>query len=362
MEKQEMKITPQDIIDKEFRVKFRGFDTSEVDSFLEEVAESFFRLTEENTVLNEKILALEQELEEAGSRMGQAELPAELENALDDLKQDMVAISTDLASLKQGRPAFDALENSLKSAVSSIEDAAGKMQPPGQLDIPADFVASFEKFKQGFKVVATELAGLKEDRQAFCALKNSLQEFINSARKVTSPQPAQGEIGADLNNTLQEFKQEAGTMSTELAALKQEIGKVQDLFTSHFKKLEARLSQVGAGTAAALPKKTEKLLTAEIVEEPEGKKEDSTVQAYHDYETFDDDGLEFINEDDILDVDKLRNVFQSVLDDDISDSHESREGDDVTAELLFLDDLIEDEPEPEVTFSLDEKENNKKLD
>ena len=325
-----MKITPQDIIDKEFRVKFRGFDTSEVDSFLEEVAESFFRLTEENTVLNEKILALEQELEEAGSRMGQAELPAELENALDDLKQDMVAISTDLASLKQGRPAFDALENSLKSAVSSIEDAAGKMQPPGQLDIPADFVASFEKFKQGFKVVATELAGLKEDRQDFGALKNSLQEF----------------------------KQEAGTMSTELAALKQEIGKVQDLFTSHFKKLEARLSQVGAGTAAALPKKTEKLLTAEIVEEPEGKKEDSTVQDYQDYETFDDDGLEFINEDDILDVDKLRNVFQSVLDDDISDSPESRGGDDVTAELLFLDDLIEDGPEPEVTFSLDEKENN----
>ena len=325
-----MKITPQDIIDKEFRVKFRGFDTSEVDSFLEEVAESFFRLTEENTVLNEKILALEQELEEAGSRMGQAELPAELENALDDLKQDLVAISTDLASLKQGRPAFDALENSLKAAVSSIEDAAGKMQPPGQLDIPADFVASFEKFKQGFKVVATELAGLKEDRQDFGALKNSLQEF----------------------------KQEAGTMSTELAALKQEIGKVQDLFTSHFKKLEARLSQVGAGTAAALPKKTEKLLTAEIVEEPEGKKEDSTVQDYQDYETFDDDGLEFINEDDILDVDKLRNVFQSVLDDDISDSHESREGDDVTAELLFLDDLIEDGPEPEVTFSLDEKENN----
>ena len=31
-----MKMTPQDIIDKEFRTKFRGFDMAEVDIFLEE--------------------------------------------------------------------------------------------------------------------------------------------------------------------------------------------------------------------------------------------------------------------------------------------------------------------------------------
>ena len=34
-----MKITPQDIIDREFKVKFRGFDMTEVDTFLEEVAD-----------------------------------------------------------------------------------------------------------------------------------------------------------------------------------------------------------------------------------------------------------------------------------------------------------------------------------
>ncbi|MFC1827821.1 DivIVA domain-containing protein, partial [Thermodesulfobacteriota bacterium] len=38
-----MKITLQDIIEKEFRVKFRGFDIVEVDTFLEEVAENFFQ-------------------------------------------------------------------------------------------------------------------------------------------------------------------------------------------------------------------------------------------------------------------------------------------------------------------------------
>ena len=69
-----------------------------------------------------------------------------------------------------------------------------------------------------------------------------------------------------------------------------------------------------------------------------------------------------MSEDDILDVDKLRGIFQSVLDEGTSDVHDSREGDDATADLLFLydDDLMQDEHEPEVTFSLDENEADKK--
>jgi hypothetical protein len=70
-----------------------------------------------------------------------------------------------------------------------------------------------------------------------------------------------------------------------------------------------------------------------------------------------DDELEFISEDDILDVDKLRDVFQSVLNSSISDTTDSRDDDDTSADLLFLEDvsLIEDEHEPEVTFSLEEE-------
>ena len=69
-----MEITPQDIIDKEFRVKFRGFDMAEVDAFLEEVAESFFKLTEENTLLNEKVLALQEDLETVDSMAPQGQV------------------------------------------------------------------------------------------------------------------------------------------------------------------------------------------------------------------------------------------------------------------------------------------------
>ena len=54
-------------------------------------------------------------------------------------------------------------------------------------------------------------------------------------------------------------------------------------------------------------------------------------------------------------MDKLRGLYQSILDDTISDAHTNREADDSSADLLFFDDdLIDDQNEPQVTFSLDE--------
>ena len=376
MENQETKITPQDIIDKEFRVKFRGFDIAEVDSFLEELAENLFKLTDENTTLNEKILALQLDLEAAGSvvSQGQMELPVEIENILEDLKQDIIAISADLASLKQDKPSLASLENNLKVAVTALQEAAREVKPQGQPDISADFLNSLVTFQQGAETVAAELAALKEDRQVFDSLKSSLKEIISSAREaaVSMAPHQQVEIGADLNKTMADFTKESETIRTDLAALRQELGtiseiredikkEVQELLASHFKELETKLSSLGDRTGAAPPKKKEKLLAAEIIEEPEGK-EEAAIQDYKGYdEDFTEDGaLEFLSEDDILDVDKLRNVFQSVLDEDLRNSHESPEGDDVTADLLFLDDLLEDEPEPKVTFSMDEKETGNK--
>jgi cell division initiation protein len=383
MEQQETKITPQDIIEKEFRVKFRGFDMAEVDSFLEEVAENFFKLTEENTVLHEKILALQQDLETAGSMIpqGQLELSDELGNILEDIKQDVTAISAGLTSLKQDKPSQETLENNLKAVIASVNEAADQMRSQTQPVIPAEFLDSLEKFKQESEKITVELTGLQNDRQAFDALKSGLAEVISSAREATSsivPQQ-EGQSEAGLQKAVADFRQETETLRAELAAVKQEFGaitgvkesistEIQDLLFSHFKELEAKLSQAWAGPAAAPSRKKEKLLTAEIAEEPEGEEETAAQEFQDEENNFEDDGaLEFLNEDDILDVDKLRNVFQSVLDDEFGESQDSLKGGDETADLLFLDDLLEDEPEPilddlledepepKVTFSVDEK-------
>jgi hypothetical protein len=156
--------------------------------------------------------------------------------------------------------------------------------------------------------------------------------------------------------------------------MREEIKKeLQEQLTAHFAGLDAKLSTISTMDASAVmkskaptpvPGQKGALLAAEIVEEPEGRGEDTRLPDYREEDdaAFAGDDLEFLSEDDILDVDKLRGIFQSVLDEGTSDVHDSREGDDLTADLLFLDDddLMQDEHEPEVTFSLDENEADKK--
>ena len=56
-----MKITPLDIQQQKFKIRFRGFDPQEVDLFLEQIADAFESLLKENEKLQEEILRLENE-------------------------------------------------------------------------------------------------------------------------------------------------------------------------------------------------------------------------------------------------------------------------------------------------------------
>ena len=379
-----MNITPQDIIDKEFRVKFRGFDMVEVDTFLEEVAEFFFKLNEENTRLNEKVLTLQENMDSGGmiAPQGQMELPAELGNFLEELKQDTAAISAELVSLKQDRSLFVSLEKNIKEAVASLQKATSIIPTQSQTELPADLSSIMEEFKKGSEAINAELVALKEDRHALDSLKKSLGEVISSAKEAgpaMTPQ-IQAESG-NLAKTLDEFRQGTETMGAELASLKEEVGSIQqireeikgelkELFKSYFDDLDAKLSQATPAAISADPKpeaatagvKKKPLPAAIIKEKPDDLPEDTRLPDFAEQdETFDDD-LEFLTEDDLLDVDKLRGIFQSALDGSTSDTPNSREDDDgLSADLLFLeDDIMEDEHEPKVTFSLDEENVDKK--
>ena len=56
-----MKITPLDIQQQKFKIRFRGFDPQEVDLFLEQIADGFESLLKENENLQEEIRRLENE-------------------------------------------------------------------------------------------------------------------------------------------------------------------------------------------------------------------------------------------------------------------------------------------------------------
>ncbi|MEK7362854.1 MAG: DivIVA domain-containing protein [candidate division NC10 bacterium] len=55
-----MRITPMDIRQQQFTVRFRGFDRQEVDAFLADVAADYEQLVKENALLKEQLAALEE--------------------------------------------------------------------------------------------------------------------------------------------------------------------------------------------------------------------------------------------------------------------------------------------------------------
>ncbi len=63
-----MKLTPLDIQQQQFKVKFRGFDIQEVDNFLEQMASEFEALQNENIMLQEQTGKLEAEIKGFKSR------------------------------------------------------------------------------------------------------------------------------------------------------------------------------------------------------------------------------------------------------------------------------------------------------
>lgn len=56
-----MKMTPLDIQQQQFKIKFRGFDVREVDTFLEQMANTFESLQSENSRLHQEIKRLQLE-------------------------------------------------------------------------------------------------------------------------------------------------------------------------------------------------------------------------------------------------------------------------------------------------------------
>jgi DivIVA domain-containing protein len=70
-------LTPQDIVRKEFREAFRGYNQADVDLFLDDVVEEFQRTYEENQKMKVRLAALQQEVARLREgRGGEAPPPA----------------------------------------------------------------------------------------------------------------------------------------------------------------------------------------------------------------------------------------------------------------------------------------------
>ena len=144
-----MRITPLDIQQKQFPIKFRGFDVEEVYAFLEVVREEMEELTRENSVLKENVFRMENQLKEFKDMEGtlretlltaqqmvddyktnsikEAELihrESELkaERLLDDAHQKVVKIHEDIVDMKGIRRHFkEELRRLIESHMRMLE-------------------------------------------------------------------------------------------------------------------------------------------------------------------------------------------------------------------------------------------------
>ena len=128
-----MSITPQDILEQEFHTRFRGFDMAEIDAFLEQLAEHFSLLIEENKQLGEQVQALQ-----------------------------------------KGPPVDSRLEENLKEVIVSSREVATELKSLGQQEPAADLTGTLDEIRQSTERINTGLAALQEDGEIF----NSLKEIV----------------------------------------------------------------------------------------------------------------------------------------------------------------------------------------
>ncbi len=145
-----MRLTPMDIKNKEFKRAMRGYNPDEVDEFLDEICEEYETVFKENSLLKEKISALNEKLDHyakiettiqntlllAQNASEQAKLSAQkeaellLKNAndsaqkiMDKAQDDVVAINDEYDKVKQEFVKFRAKYRSFMNAqLETFED------------------------------------------------------------------------------------------------------------------------------------------------------------------------------------------------------------------------------------------------
>lgn len=144
-----MKITPVDVQQKQFRMRFRGFDVHEVDNFLEEIAEALAEFCRENKLQKEEIQRVRRELQQYEEReksfkrammntqkvldemKGNAKKEAELvvseaevkaEKILNAAHTRLAQIHEDISELKRQRVQFEVQFRALLDSYAKVLD------------------------------------------------------------------------------------------------------------------------------------------------------------------------------------------------------------------------------------------------
>lgn len=230
-----MKLTPVDITNKEFRKMLRGYDPEEVDEFLDQIIEDYEELFKENSLLKEKINAMNEKIEhyskiestiqntlllaqnaaEQAKVSSQKEADMVIKHANDSAKKildkahtDVVSITQEYDKLKQEFVKFRAkFRNFISVQMETFEDLEKDFIKNYNLNKTSD--VSYEELKEN-----TEISN-KEEKFDFNDVNENYEdssisdcEEYDSEDKEVSRFKSMEEVDSDLENIKKFFVSE----------------------------------------------------------------------------------------------------------------------------------------------------------
>lgn len=206
-----MKITPMDINNKEFKKGIRGYNTEEVDEFLDEVVDNFEEVYKENSHLKEKIAVLNEKLDhyskientiqntlllaqnaaEQAKNSSQKEAEMLIKNAndtaqkiLDKAHEDVIHINDEYDKLKQEFVKFRAkFRNFMNTQLETFDDLEKDVIKTYNIAAPVQ-----ENFQQSIqenieeREIAIEEAAEEETAAAVEAVNNSISSDLDQIK------------------------------------------------------------------------------------------------------------------------------------------------------------------------------------
>jgi cell division initiation protein len=205
-----MSISPNEILEKEFHTRFRGYDPDEVDSFLEEISGIMTSLIREKNAMKDQLVSYKAQLEDLKKReeefrealtsahklsekmKSQAEKDAELvlekakleaERIVADAHQEAVQLEERIIGLRRiQRETAYKIRSVLESYLRIIDEEA---LPPEEIDQAINLASSEMKavqeipddLSEGMNTVTNSVEGVTGEDRSFST--DSLEESAN---------------------------------------------------------------------------------------------------------------------------------------------------------------------------------------
>jgi cell division initiation protein len=168
-----MSIRPIDVRRKEFNSGFRGYDATQVDDFLDEIADEFERTYTENARLREEISGLRERLQQFEDLEGSIRSAlVHAEQAANDLRRTASREAEDLRK-SAGREA----EDLRKSAGREAEDLRKSASREAELTIR-------EAKARSHQMLAESSARVEHIQESYEALQEARRSFMNDFRQL----------------------------------------------------------------------------------------------------------------------------------------------------------------------------------